>query len=119
MLEITSALRRNPVPCLLGIAMGANIGSTATITGNPQNTLIGSYPSIDYRLFAARLAPMAMAGLLIAIAFIYLAYRSEFRAAPRVDVERRAVRIHPALMWKSIRGLDRHHRLLLCRERSY
>jgi di/tricarboxylate transporter len=92
-LEITSSLRRNPVPYLLRIAMGANIGSTAAITGNPQNML---------SLFAARLAPVAMAGLLIAIALIYLAYRSEFRAAPRVDVERRAVRIHPALMWKSI-----------------
>jgi hypothetical protein len=55
-LEITSALKRNPVPYLLGIAMGANIGSTATITGNPQNMLIGSYSGIHYRLFAARLA---------------------------------------------------------------
>src|SRR5579884_1274063 len=36
-LEITTALRRNPVPYLLAVAMAANIGSVATVTGNPQN----------------------------------------------------------------------------------
>lgn len=101
-LEITIALRRNPVPYLLGIAMGANIGSAATITGNPQNMLIGSYSRIDYRLFAARLAPLAFAGLLIAIGFLYAAYRREFQAGAKVDVVRRAVRVNRPLLWKSI-----------------
>jgi Na+/H+ antiporter NhaD/arsenite permease-like protein len=38
-----SALRAglNPVPYLLGLAISANIGSAATIIGNPQNMLIG------------------------------------------------------------------------------
>ena len=38
-LEITGTLRRNPVPYLLAVAMAANIGSVATITGNPQNMM--------------------------------------------------------------------------------
>jgi Na+/H+ antiporter NhaD/arsenite permease-like protein len=41
-LDLVTQLRRNPVPYLLGIAMASNIGSTATITGNPQNMIIGS-----------------------------------------------------------------------------
>ena len=101
-LEITSALRRNPVPYLLGIAMGANIGSAATITGNPQNMLIGSYSHIDYRLFVAKLAPVAAVGLLLAFAAIYLAYRREFRTHARVDLERRPIRINRILLWKAI-----------------
>ncbi|MCK7478656.1 MAG: SLC13 family permease [Candidatus Moduliflexus flocculans] len=38
------ALRRrgmNPVPFLLGLAMATNLGSAATIIGNPQSMLIG------------------------------------------------------------------------------
>ena len=101
-LEITTALRRNPVPYLLGIAMGANIGSAATITGNPQNMLIGSFSKIDYRLFATKLAPVALAGLFITIVLIYVAYRREFAASPKVDLPRRAIRVNQPLMWKSL-----------------
>jgi di/tricarboxylate transporter len=34
--DLVRSLRRNPVPYLLAVAMASNIGSTATITGNPQ-----------------------------------------------------------------------------------
>jgi Na+/H+ antiporter NhaD/arsenite permease-like protein len=62
-LEITRRLGRNPVPYLLAVAMAANIGSVATITGNPQNMMIGSFSGIGYRAFAAALVPIAAAGL--------------------------------------------------------
>ena len=45
-LDITRRLRRNPIPYLLAVAMAANIGSTATITGNPQNMMIGIFSGI-------------------------------------------------------------------------
>ena len=51
-LELTLALRRNPVPYLLAVAMASNVGSTATITGNPQNIMIGSFSQIPYAQFA-------------------------------------------------------------------
>jgi len=35
-IEVTRALRRDPIPYLLAVAMASNVGSTATITGNPQ-----------------------------------------------------------------------------------
>ena len=46
--DLTLALRRNPVPYLLAVAMASNIGSVATITGNPQNMMIGSFSGIPY-----------------------------------------------------------------------
>ncbi|HUH83619.1 MAG TPA: SLC13 family permease, partial [Stellaceae bacterium] len=55
--ELALALRRNPVPYLLALAMSSNIGSAATITGNPQNIMIGSFSRIPYGDFAAALAP--------------------------------------------------------------
>src|SRR5438093_4725898 len=64
-LDITTQLRRKPVPYLLAIAMASNIGSVATITGNPQNMLIGSFSGIQYRDFLLHLGPVAVVGLLL------------------------------------------------------
>jgi len=102
-LEITRQLRRNAVPYLLAVAMASNVGSVATITGNPQNMLIGSFSGIAYRDFAAALAPVAAAGLLIVTGVIALAYRAEFlTAAPRVEIAPEPARVHRALAWKSV-----------------
>ena len=101
-LDITTHLRRNPVPYLLAVAMASNIGSVATITGNPQNMLVGSFSGIHYRSFAAALAPVALAGLLAVVGLIALIYRREFlTSAPRVEIEPPPVRVHRALAWKS------------------
>jgi Na+/H+ antiporter NhaD/arsenite permease-like protein len=101
-LEITETLRRNPVPYLLAVAMASNIGSVATITGNPQNMMIGSFSGIPYRQFLACLGPIALAGLVLAILVIYLTYRREFASAQRVTVEAVPVAVNRWLMWKSI-----------------
>lgn len=100
--DITSQLKRNPVPYLLAVAMASNVGSVATITGNPQNMLIGSFSGIYYREFAAALAPIAAVGLALVIVGIALLYRREFlQAAPRVEIAHRRVIVHRALAWKS------------------
>ena len=52
-LELTLRMGRKPVPYLLAVAMASNVGSTATITGNPQNIMIGSFSQIPYATFAA------------------------------------------------------------------
>jgi Na+/H+ antiporter NhaD/arsenite permease-like protein len=101
-LEITRRLRRNPVPYLLAVAMAANIGSAATITGNPQNMMIGSFSLIPYREFAAALAPTAAVGLVLTVAIIALLYRSEFRNESLPQVDHRPVRVHTAMVWKSV-----------------
>jgi Na+/H+ antiporter NhaD/arsenite permease-like protein len=101
-LEIAEALRRNPVPYLLAVAMSANIGSVATITGNPQNMMIGSFSGIPYRHFLASLGPVSAVGLLLAVLAIFTSYRGEFMTPEAVTVETRAVRVHRGLMWKSI-----------------
>ena len=55
--------------------MASNIGSVATITGNPQNMMIGSFSHIHYRPFAAALAPVAAVGLVLTASVIALVYR--------------------------------------------
>ena len=77
-LTVTTALKRNPIPYLIGLATAANIGSSATITGNPQNMLIGLASAIPYMQFAFSLAPVALMGLLIAWVVLVRIYRAEF-----------------------------------------
>lgn len=47
-LSLTEALKLSPIPFLLAIAGATNLGSVATISGNPQNILIGSFSQIGY-----------------------------------------------------------------------
>ncbi len=101
-LEIAAALDRNPVPYLLAVAMASNIGSVATITGNPQNMMIGSFSQIPYRQFLLALAPVALAGLVLVVLVIFLAFRPEFVAPGRVKIAKQPVRLDRRLMWKSL-----------------
>lgn len=64
-LQITRRMRLQPLPYLLAVATASNIGSVATITGNPQNMLIGSFSGIRYRDFLWHLAPVAFIGLFL------------------------------------------------------
>ena len=101
-LEIAGRLRRNPVPYLLAVAMASNAGSLATITGNPQNMMIGSFSRIPYPVFAARLTPIAAAGLLLTVVVIALVYRREFREESELPRDYRPVRADRVLLWKSV-----------------
>jgi Na+/H+ antiporter NhaD/arsenite permease-like protein len=78
-LDVAAALKRNPLPYLVGLVTAANIGSVATITGNPQNMLVGIASGIHFVTFTRTLGPVALLGLGIAWLAIVLVYRREFR----------------------------------------
>src|ERR1700724_644232 len=86
-LDLVTRLRRNPAPYLLAIAMASNVGSTATITGNPQNMIIGSLSHIPYGTFSATLSPIAGIGLVLTLGLIACVYRSEFWTCQRLRGE--------------------------------
>lgn len=69
----------NPIPYLVGEILSSNIGSVMTITGNPQNMLIGINSGISYSRFLLHLLPVSLAGMLIIIIVVRLIYRKEFR----------------------------------------
>jgi Na+/H+ antiporter NhaD/arsenite permease-like protein len=58
-LGVTNRLKLPPVPYLVALATAANVGSVATLTGNPQNMLVGSFSSLTYRGFLLREGPVA------------------------------------------------------------
>ncbi|AFY65508.1 anion transporter [Geitlerinema sp. PCC 7407] len=78
-LALTQTLRLPPVPYLLALAASTNVGSVATLSGNPQNILVGSFSQIGYVPFAQALGPVAVAGLTVQVGllgWLYPAVRS-------------------------------------------
>jgi len=88
--QVTRAMKRNPAPYLLATATASNCGSVATITGNPQNMMIGAVSGISYPAFSLALAPVAIFGLVAVVALTPLAYREEF--AGRTELRPQLVR---------------------------
>ncbi len=80
-LESAAARGRRPLPFLLALATASNIGGLATMTGNPQNMLIGTASGISFRAFSGALAPIAAVGLLIDAALLCLIFRRDLRPA--------------------------------------
>jgi Na+/H+ antiporter NhaD/arsenite permease-like protein len=101
-LEIVTKLKRNPIPYLLGTATASNIGSVATITGNPQNIIIGSLSHIPYGNFAAALVPIAFVGLVICVALIAVTHQSEFFTRDHFDKINVSSHYHGPLLAKSL-----------------
>ena len=73
--------RLNPVPYLLALVTSANIGSVMTLTGNPQNMLVGMYSGIPYGRFFLLLLPVGAIGLLLDWAVLRWLYRRELGGA--------------------------------------
>ena len=82
-LKVSRRMGLQPAPYLLAVATASNIGSVATITGNPQNMLIGSFSGIRYPTFLMYLGPVAMVGMLLDWLLLWLIYtRGEIPSKP-------------------------------------
>ena len=68
-------------PYLLALAMSSNLGSVATLVGNPQNMIIGHLSKIPFLRFSISLLPVAVAGLVIQYAILRFGFRKTLRAA--------------------------------------
>lgn len=100
-IDLCLRLNRDPIPYLVGLGVAANVGSTATITGNPQNLIIGQASGIPYLTFLASLGPVAGIGLFICWVVILLVYREEFRRPfgdETLRIRENRVRIYPPLL---------------------
>ncbi len=101
-LDLAVRLRRRPQPYLLAVAMASNVGSTATITGNPQNMIIGSLSHLPYGRFAGALAPVAAVGLVLTVALIALAYRREILQGAPLAGEAMPARVNRPVLSKAL-----------------
>lgn len=72
----------NPLPFLLGLAAASNIGSAATIIGNPQNMLIGQVGRLHFGSFLLWCGPPTLIALGGAYLILCRIYQGRFAAPP-------------------------------------
>ena len=101
-LELTRRLALPPVPYLIALATAANVVSVATLTGNPQNMLVGSFSSLSYRAFLLREGPIALLGLLCVFVVVCVVYRRELSHALTPSARQARVSVHYPLMLKTV-----------------
>ncbi|HKN29198.1 MAG TPA: anion transporter [Roseiarcus sp.] len=100
-MQVVRALGRNPVPYLVATATASNCGSVATITGNPQNMVIGATSKIPYPAFAAALSPVAAFGLVAVVFVVWLAFRKEFVVDGAISPNLKPGRMHAGQVVKA------------------
>ena len=84
-LALVEEARLPPLPYLLALAFASNAGSVATLTGNPQNMLVGTLSGIGYTHFAKALILPALLSMCCVYLVLRIAFRRELAQAPRVD----------------------------------
>jgi len=78
-IQICRSAKLNPIPYLIAEILASNIGSAMTITGNPQNILIGMQSGIPYTNFLLHLLPVSLIGMILIILLIKPFFRNEFK----------------------------------------
>ena len=101
LIEVCTRRRLQPVPYLLALACAANIGSAATLIGNPQNMLIGQTLQLSFSGYLLDGGVPALVGLLVVWAVIMTMFRAEWhRESPPIVVDA------PSFdRWQTIKGV--------------
>jgi len=98
--------RRNPVPYLLGLAIASNIGSAATVIGNPQNMLIGQVGRLVFDRFFFWCAPPSAAALLLGYLLLCWFFRRDFQRRAETPDATEILQTLPRFdRWQCLKGL--------------
>lgn len=101
-LAVVRPLGLPALPYLLAVALGSNVGSAMTPTGNPQNMLVGVASGIHFARFVATLALPSLGGLAIVYAVIAWAHRRALSGPLRVDAALPATAFDRLLVTKAL-----------------
>jgi len=94
----------NPLPFLIGLAVSSNIGSAATIIGNPQNMLIGQTGHLGFAKFFFWCSPPSLFALFASYLIILWIYREKIYGQEKKIVEREQPK-QPFNKWQTSKGI--------------
>jgi Na+/H+ antiporter NhaD/arsenite permease-like protein len=70
--------KRNPIPYLVALATASNIGSAATLIGNPQNMYIGVAGRLPFAQFTLVMLPITIVAMGICWGIVVIAWPRDF-----------------------------------------
>jgi len=95
-LNIVSRYKLNPVPFIIMVVFATNIGSSATVIGNPIGVIIAMRSGLGFMDFIRWATPISIAALALAIGLMFLYFRKE------IDKLHRAMEHHKREMAEKI-----------------
>ena len=102
LLAALGPLRLRPNAYLIGLAMGANVGSVLSVTGNPQNMLVGIWSRATFGAFLVHMLPVALGGLAITYGYLRWVYRRELGEPFRERLEPVPVTLDRSLVTRGL-----------------
>ncbi len=107
LIDVCLLRRLDPVPFLLALACAANIGSAATLIGNPQNMLIGARLHLDFVAYAQEAAVPVVGGLIMVWVIIGWLWRGRWQGRPGAgpSAEAGTASSHTMDRWQATKGL--------------
>lgn len=102
-----------PLPYLIALGTSANIGSAATIIGNPQNAWIALHAGLSFAPFALHMAPIALGGLLFNAFWLNWVFRDQLTDTPFPPEEQERPAVQRGLLRLSLGGFFIFFSLLL------
>jgi Na+/H+ antiporter NhaD/arsenite permease-like protein len=91
----------NPKPFLLALACSANVGSAATLIGNPQNMLIGQVLDLSFSGYLWEALPPSLVGLAVVWLVVFALYKKAWTADTPVP----KLTAPPFSLWQTSKGL--------------
>src|SRR5262249_49039488 len=92
----------DPLPFLLALACASNVGSAATLIGNPQNILVGQALHLSFGVYLLDAGVPAVLGLGATWAVIAIQFRGRWQR----EIEMPRIEAPPFNRWQSIKGLS-------------
>ncbi len=105
LIDVLKKLKRNPIPYIIALVASANVGSSATLIGNPQNMIIGVSSGISFVDYTIIQSVPSIIGLVLINLIIIPLYRKEFSNEKFGTIHIERVYIYKPLLIKSIVSL--------------
>ncbi len=104
-LQLVDDAELPPLPYLFAVAFGANAGSAATPTGNPQNMIVATLSGMPYATFTAALLPAAAVATAVVVGLLLLLFRRELSGGPLAIADVAAPTVDRPLLVKTLLAL--------------
>ncbi len=89
-IELARMLKFDPVPIIVAEIFAANVGGSATMSGDPPNIIIGTAFGYNFMDFAANTGPIAWIGMIVTIAYFWFIFRKTLAPTQEDDEETKA-----------------------------
>jgi Na+/H+ antiporter NhaD/arsenite permease-like protein len=103
LIEVCARRHIAPLPFLLALACASNVGSAATLIGNPQNMLIGQSLGLSFAGYLIDGVPPAALGLVLTWLIIRRQWRARWHHDAELPLDRR--KRPPFDAWQTTKGL--------------